>query len=363
MGTNTRGLKGVCLFGGHHAGYPRSAVLLEGLRRLGVPVTACVASPRRKAPRRYAELAACYARLRDPFDVLFVPEFRHKDVPLAALLARAGGKLCVFDPLVSRYDTRVHDRRDVDEVGAQAWHNRNLDRVSMSLADLVLADTEAHAAYYRRHLAPPDARVRVLEVGYDDAVFRPTEEPGGGTVRVLFFGSYLPLHGVDVIVEAARLLAARSDIEFELIGGGQTYADAAARVRAHALGGVRLVERLPADELAPRIQRAHVCLGIFGGTAKAARVIPNKVFQSMGAARVTVTADTAATRATFADGEEIVLVPAGDPAALAATIEGLADDPARRRSIARAGARRVARDFSPVPLATRFVGYCREAMQ
>ncbi len=363
MGTVAAGVKGLCLFGGHHAGYPRSGVLLAGLQRLGVPVVSCVASPRWKLPRRYAVLATRYALSKREFDVLFVPEFRHKDVPLAAGLAAASGKLCVFDPLVSRYDTRVHDRGDVGDAGPQAWHNRNLDRMAMTLPDLILADTPAHARYFRRELAPPDARIRVLEVGFDDTMFQPTPLPDDGVTRVLFYGSYLPLHGVHAIADAAAHLAARADIEFELIGGGQTFETVERVVGERGLSRVRLAPRVPLAELPRRIEASSICLGIFGETPKAGRVIPNKVFQCMGAGRPVISADTVAMRDTFEDGREIVLVPPGDGAALAGAIERLAADRARRDRIARVAAERVHREFSPLPLARRLVSLCREAME
>ncbi|HEX6790963.1 MAG TPA: glycosyltransferase [Candidatus Krumholzibacteria bacterium] len=355
-------MRGVCLLGGHHRGYPRSAVILEGLRRLGIPVTECVASPKYKAPRRYARLLREYCRAPKDFDVIFVPEFRHKDVPLAWALARASHALCVFDPLVSRYDTRVRDRRDVDEGGMQAWHNLNLDRLSMSLPDLALADTGAHAGYYRAAVAAPGSRVRVLPVGYDDAVFRPAPARDGDGIRVLFYGSYLPLHGVDVIVEAAALLRDERDIHFTLIGGGQTFDDVAGRVRGAGLRNVALEPRVEASLLPRRIADADLCLGIFGRTEKAARVVPNKVYQCLGMDRAVITADTPAAREFFEDGRHLALVAPGDPAALAARILALARDPQGRVRLGEAGGALARESFSPVPIARRFVALCEEAM-
>ncbi len=355
-------MRGVCLLGGYHRGYPRSAVILSGLRRLGVPVVECVASPKRKAPRRYAELLRAWARAPKTFDVVLVPEFRHKDVPLAWALSRAAGALCVFDPLVSRFDTRVHDRRDVDSGGMQAWHNLNLDRLSMSLPDLSLADTQAHADYFRRRLAAPDSRIGVVPVGYDDEMFSPAPSSPHNEVRVLFYGSYLPLHGVDVIVEAAIRLRRESDIHFELIGGGQTFDEVARRVRDAQLHNITLEPRIDAALLPRRIAAADICLGIFGHTAKAGRVVPNKVYQCMGMNRAVVTADTPAAREFFEDGRHVALVAPGDGAGLAACILALARDPARRGRIGEAAGEHVRAYFSPVPIAQRFVALCEEAL-
>jgi len=355
-------MKGVCLFGGHHRDYPRSAVLTSGLRRIGVPVFECVASPRLKSPRRYPALIREYRRCPGEFDVVFVPEFRHKDVPLAWALARWSGKTCVFDPLVSRFDTRVYDRRDAAPGGLQAWHNLNLDRLSLSLADLALADTEQHAHYFRTRLAAPDARVRVLPVGYDDELFRPVPPAATDVVRVLFYGSYLPLHGVEVIVAAAERLRDERDIRFELIGGGQTFSSVQSRVREARLANVSLESRVDAAALPARIAAASICLGVFGSTLKAARVVPNKVYQCMGMNRAVITADSPAAREFFVPGRDVELAAAGDPDALAAAVLALARDPGRRCRIGEAAGARVRAEFSPVPLARRFVALCEEAM-
>ncbi|HXV14728.1 MAG TPA: glycosyltransferase [Candidatus Krumholzibacteria bacterium] len=362
MGARAQSMRGVCVFGGHHAGYPRSAVILAGLARLGVSVVSCVENPRKKVVRRYAGLVRKWRHLDRGFDVVFVPEFRHKDVPLAHLLTRRAGLPCVFDPLVSRYDTRILDRADADARGPQAWHNKNLDRVSFALADLILADTRAHADLFAEQLAPPDTPIRVLEVGCDDAVFHPAPPPpDAGVATVLFYGSYLPLHGVPVVVEAAERLRDDPRLRFELVGDGQTRAEVERAVRERRLANIVMTPRVPAAELPKRIAGATVCLGIFGSTPKAARVVPNKVYQCMGMARAVVTMDSRAVRETFQVGEEIVATPPGDGEALAFAIRGLIENREYRERVARAGAARVARDFTPVPIARRFAAYCEEA--
>lgn len=356
-------MNGVCLFGGHHAGYPRSAVILSGLDRLGIPIVSCVASPRAKLIRRYGNLLRRWRRIDEGFDAMYVPEFRHKDMPLAHALSRLAGVPCVFDPLVSRFDTRVHDRGDADARGLQAWHNKNLDRLSFALADLVLADTRAHADLFLEELAPPDTMIRVLEVGCDDAVFRPAAPApsSDGVATVLFYGSYLPLHGVPVVIDAATRLRDNARIRFELIGDGQTRAEVERSVRERRLNNVVMTPRIPQSQLPRRIEAATVCLGIFGSTLKATRVIPNKVYQCMGMERAVVTMASRAVRETFREGDEIVTTPAGDGDALAEAIRALLANPAYRERVARAGAARVARDFTPLPLARRFLSYCEEA--
>ena len=85
-GRDTRAMK-VGFFGAYDPAYPRNRILREGLVRAGHPVIE-VRVRETRAFRRYPALATEFAKHGVPADVLFVPEFRHKDVPLARALAR-----------------------------------------------------------------------------------------------------------------------------------------------------------------------------------------------------------------------------------------------------------------------------------
>ena len=75
----------VCCFGAYDRTYPRNRILRQGLRRAGLDVVeACVAQ--RRAWLRYPTLLAAWAPVASGCDVLLVPEFRHKDMPLARAL-------------------------------------------------------------------------------------------------------------------------------------------------------------------------------------------------------------------------------------------------------------------------------------
>ena len=80
-------------------------------------------------------------------------------------------------------------------------------------------------------------------------------------------------------------------------------------------------ERLPGE-----YWEAGCALGIFGTSEKARRVIPNKAYQALACGTPLITANTAAARELLTDGESALLVPPGDPAALAAAMRRLAGD-------------------------------------
>jgi glycosyltransferase involved in cell wall biosynthesis len=76
---------------------------------------------------------------------------------------------------------------------------------------------------------------------------------------------------------------------------------------------------------------------MFGTSDKAGRVIPNKAFQALACGVPLVTADTPGARELLVDGESALLVPAGDPAALAAAVERLRSDRELAERIAKGG--------------------------
>ena len=111
------------------------------------------------------------------------------------------------------------------------------------------------------------------------------------------------------------------DVPFVIAGEGQLAPLLSARP-----ANVEHVPWIEYRELPEAYRRAGCALGIFDAGAKAARVIPNKVFQALACARPVITADTPAARELLTDGQDALLVPAGDPPALATAIRRMVGD-------------------------------------
>ena len=143
----------------------------------------------------------------------------------------------------------------------------------------------------------------------------------------------------------AAALMADDPRRFRLIGSGQARPAAEALIAELGLTNVDLADPVAESELTGEIARASVCLGAFGTSAKTARVVPNKVFQCTAAGRAVVTADTPALRGAYDDA--LVLVPPGDPAALArACLTLAAMSPMERQAMGQTGARYYAENLS-----------------
>src|SRR5205823_3096812 len=122
----------------------------------------------------------------------------------------------------------------------------------------------------------------------------------------------IPLQGVATVLQAARLAP---DLRFRIVGSGQL--EPLLRQRPPNVEHVPWVdyERLPRE-----LHNAGCALGVFGTSAKAGRVIPNKVFQALACGAPVITADSPAARELLVDGASAQLVPPGDASALAAAV-------------------------------------------
>ncbi|HSU73060.1 MAG TPA: hypothetical protein VLJ21_04400, partial [Candidatus Binatia bacterium] len=132
-------------------------------------------------------------------------------------------KPIVFDTFISDYDTLVVDRKLVPEHSFKARLLWWLDRLAPKLATRSFLDTNAQREYFTRLFKLDKNTFDVIYVGSDNELFTCTNPPAGKNVNVCFYGTFIPLQGVETIVRAARMLERESHLTFTLIGKGQTY--------------------------------------------------------------------------------------------------------------------------------------------
>lgn len=352
-------------------GYPRTTSILRSFHDLGWEVSHC-RRPSLLLGRRKAELARrpwCWplvslATLREQRaaraalqrelertrpDLVYVPYPGHTWVRTARA-ALTGPVL--LDLFLSVHDTVVEDRRLVRASGLAAHLLRAIDRRACAAADLVLLDTEQHVARVAELTGLPLDHFACHPVGDPDAaeLVAPYEPPGSeGPLRVLFFGTGVPLHGLDVLVRAVRRCQGR--VVLQVVGGS-------ARDRAaisSAPGGVvtLLDPFISRAELETRMRASHLVAGVFGRSQKAQLVVPLKVMHGLAAGRPVLTADTPAIRSVLRVGEEVLVAPAGDPDSLALELSRLAATPALLANVAGQARRAFDRTFSAPALAQR----------
>lgn len=361
----------VCYFGTYDADYVRNRVIIAGLRAQGVQVIEChvalwketadkvrqasrgVVNPRLawRFLRAYVRLWRLYRQAGD-YDVMIVGYAGHIDVFPARLVTWLAHKPLVLDLFLSVHETVTEDR---GLAGKRSLFGRALyllEKAGCHLADRLFLDTEADIEYVSRKYGVPRDRFTCIRVGAEENVYYPIQAARESRFTAVYYGKFIPLHGIEHIIDAAKELEVEPEIRIEFIGDGQTYE--AMRARAERLETRNIIwgsRWLEPEELRQHVARASVCLGIFGTSGKAQRVIPTKAYVALAMGKPLLTADSPAAREVFASGQNAILCPAGDGQAIAQAILRLKRDRMLYDAVGQAGYRLFTERFT-----TRSIG-------
>lgn len=333
----------VCWFGIYDAGYSRNKVLVSGLRAADVEVIECNAFEH-KGFKKYIRLIKQLINLQNDYDVLFCAFPINYNVIIAKLFQK---KPIVIDAFFPLYDAYVVDRKTISKFSFMGLLFYLLDKINLRLADLSITDTEQHKKYWKKVFSK--ANVEVLPVGASADEFYPIPYSpiNDSEFIVSFHGSYIPLQGVDNIIEAAILLKKHIKIKFRFIGPKKMHYSLEKVAQENNLN-IELVSWLSTAELNKKLNEADVILGIFGDTPKTDRVVPNKVFQGIAVRKPVVTKDTLAVRELFSPAD--VMLVKNTPEAIAAAILLLAEDSSERYRLATSAYRQFVLRFNEITL-------------
>jgi len=308
---------------GRELNYPRNTIIWHALARHFEVTT--VTDSNSSMPIRYLRVVGkLISASRNGIDLLFVGFLGQ---PLMLLAKHLTGKPILFDAFLSVYDTLCFDRKLYDPrspVGRLAYW---LDKTSCNNADHIILDTKAHCRYFFNTFGIPHEKLSALFVGCDENIFYPRPSQNT-TPLVLYYGSYLPLQGIDVIVRAAKLLENISGVRFRIIGEGIESARIRYIVKELAIQNIDFLPPVPLERLPDHISQAMVCLGgHFGASEKASRVIAGKTFQCIAMGKPTIVGDNPANGELLTHGFDAWFCPMNDPQSLADSILRLIDDP------------------------------------
>ncbi|CAN5737748.1 colanic acid biosynthesis glycosyltransferase WcaL [soil metagenome] len=209
--------------------------------------------------------------------------------------------------------------------------------------DAVHAVSSAMATTVIAHGARPES-VRVIRpaVDLDRFAARAVVPADPGPLRLVTVGRLDPLKGHGDLISALALLRRGGvDARLTIVGGGEHHG--AFLARAHLLGQgdhVDLVGSLPPSGVTGALEEADVFV-----SASLSEGISNATLEAAAVGLPVVVTDVGGMGEVVDDEVNGLLVPPGDPGALAGALAGLADDATRRVELGRAGRARVAADF------------------
>ncbi len=307
----------VCYFGMYKPTAPRDKVYVEGLKKLGVEVVECVDNS--PGFLKFFRLAKKHRALTGQYDMLWVGYLSTMMVPLAWLISR---KKIVFNALDSWYDRSIIDREAHSRFSPKAWGIWLFDFFAFHLSDIVLVESEQQKKFIAKKFFVKPEKLKVVFTGVDEAIFHP--DPSVAKARdftVVFRGMFLPATGVEVVVEAAKILR-EQDVKFIIIGwGAPREAQIKKQIAEQGLTNVTLITWfLEPNELRKVMLSAHVMFGQFADHERLDRTIQNKNFEALALGMPFITRDSASNRELLTDGVNCLFVPPANPESLAEKI-------------------------------------------
>ena len=267
----------------------------------------------------------------------YVITFRGYEMLLLAVMTGIR-KPIIFDELVNFTEWMEEHSRLKPGSGAYRvfrwWYGRLTRHCT-----IILADTDAHAAYSAQLNALPLNRYRTVVVGADETIFQPhpSNEPNVQPFTIFYYGlNMLPLHGLSYVLQATIALKDNQNIKFHIVGGK---VETKQLIEQAITQGARLTYDawLPLQQLADIAAGADMALGgPFGNTLQSQYVITGKTYQSL-AVGVPVIVGKNQVSGVFEDHKNCLLIPQADSPALTKAIVWAAKHPRELHQIGISG--------------------------
>jgi len=270
------------------------------------------------------------------YDVMVIPWRGLLTLPLAKLIHK---KPIIYFPGFSYYDSYVNDRKTIKKNSYKAKFIHFVDNLACKWADKVILESTEEIKYFVKEFGLPIKKFSQLPLTADESIFVPIPfKKQSEKFTVLFFGSFIPLHGIEIIVESARILHDKKDILFRICGDGQTKPKIEKKIQENNLKNINLLGLVPKENLLDELRNSDVCLGIFGNTLKAQKVVTNKVLQILASKKPLITMISPASEEVQLKNDiNCILIPPSDPKKLADAILNIKDNTEKRKKIAEAG--------------------------
>ncbi|TNF90938.1 MAG: colanic acid biosynthesis glycosyltransferase WcaL [Gammaproteobacteria bacterium] len=197
-------------------------------------------------------------------------------------------------------------------------------------------------------------KIHVIYGGIDTELFSPSSEgrrdrTSAGPFSILCVARFEEVKGHACLIEACQLLRARGvDFHCQLIGDGPLRPRIERQIARSGLGDrVQLLGACPHRKVIERLSAGGVfALATVPAASGKREGIPNVLKEAMSCGLPVVASLISGIPELVEDGRSGLLVPPGDPRALASALERLEKDPRLRQRLGQAGREKVVRDFN-----------------
>jgi len=329
--------------------YIRTSTILNSIDKIG-DIDVYRAINTSKGIKRYLQTIAKLITIRLKYHPdAYLLGFRGLEIFWLVRLITAGKPL-IYDEFIEPVDwfTTEHQKFGINSLPGKALRSYNHWVLKSSTA--VLADTTAHAMHSAKtnHIAID--KYCCVPVSTDESVFKPSPNlrPKEDFI-VFFYGSMLPLHGVEQIFKAIPLTA--SQVKFHIVGGQLDVL--VNSLPSQVKKRVKYENWIPFQKLPEAVAKSSLCIGgPLGGTSQSMRVITGKTFQFLAMGKPVIIGKTNVV-SPLNDKQNCLIVEQKSPESLARAINWAYENKDQLGKLGRAGLDTYQREYSNEVLASK----------
>ncbi len=270
--------------------------------------------------------------LRLPFmmynkDAYFVGYMGHFLVIFMRLFTK---KPIIFDFYLSIFNVMCNDRKLYKPESLLGKLTYWMEKKSLEKADYIIVDTQKLIdTLSSEYMIDKEKFVRVPLTINEENVFPKEVKRYKESFSVLYVGSYIPLHGTQVIIEASKILQDLDEnITILMIGKGPDYQKCQNLVDKYQLKNIEFKGYMSLTELNYYYNATDINLGLFNNGERANAVVLNKTNDSFRVGKPHLTLATDAMQEAFRDNEDIFYVQDIEAQSLAHRIIEIKNNPA-----------------------------------
>lgn len=374
----------VLVWGTYRENYSRNKLIFDGLKKAGVEIIEChetlwkgdedrekIARGKWISPSFWMRLSYRYIKLikrfftHKDFDIIYIAYPGHFDVFIGKLLSIISKRPMVWDVLNSFF--LIMKERKIYGNWLEKFSLRlikQIERKALLLPELLFLDNQIFVNWVCDIHAIDRAKFRLIPIGADSRFFYPNpyEEIDNKKMYILYYGTYIPNHGVNHILDAARILQNDHGIHFIFVGDGPEKYNSQIYVAENKLENITFIKWLNKDELLLQIWKSHIILGVFGDTLQVSLTNNNKIIEAFAVNKPVISGFTQALPQEIKHGVNIHLCKSGDSIEIARSIRYLVGNPNYCKKIAKNGYATYLENFENLQIGKIVLNYLKEVV-
>lgn len=261
-------------------------------------------------------------------------------------LAKLMNKKVVTEFYISKYDTYVNDKKRVDKNSKNALALKKFDQNIIDLSSDLIFLNNSEKEYYLDVVQRSNTttKIHLIPLATESKMIAQLNYANLKTKKLIlcWWGSYIPLHGLDKIIESAKYLK-QSDISFEyhLFGTADKKAIAYQKmIDELELNDVVKIDNTKtfADKSLDKflIENCDIAFGNFGDSEKAKVVMVNKAVEAVSM-KIPVLSQKTKALGEYFENEETMFFCEPSPEEIAKNIFKISNNPELIKSVSKKG--------------------------